>query len=54
MNKIITLVISCLLIIEASAQNDSSVNKVDSFLMHQKGLVGKLARNLMANKPASP
>jgi len=54
MNKIIFLVIYCLLIINASAQTDSSVNKVDSFLMHQKGLLGKLARNLMSDKPASP
>ena len=46
--------ISCLVIIDASAQTDSSVNKVDSFLMHQKGLLGKLAHNLMSDKPASP
>ena len=54
MNKIIFLVIFCLVIVNAFAQTDSSVNKVDSFLMHQKGLVGKLARNLVSNKPASP
>jgi hypothetical protein len=55
MNKIIILNVSCLLmILNATAQTDSSVNKVDSFLIHQKGLVGKLARNLMSNKPASP
>src|SRR6476646_6414392 len=54
MNKIILLVIFCLVIVNAFAQTDSSVNKVDSFLMHQKGLVGKLARNLVSNKPASP
>jgi len=54
MNKTIFLILFCLVIMNASAQTDSSVNKVDSFLMHQKGLVGKLARNLVSNKPASP
>jgi hypothetical protein len=54
MTKIIILVFSCLLIMNAFAQTDSSVNKVDSFLMRQKGLLGKLARNLMTDKPASP
>src|ERR1700749_3009706 len=54
MNKIIFSIIFCLVILDAFAQNDSSVNKVDSFLMRQKGLVGKLARNLMSDKPASP
>src|SRR6476660_862473 len=54
MNKLTTLVISCMLVINASAQNDSSVNKVDSFLIHQKGLLGKLARNVMSDKPAAP
>jgi len=55
MIKIIFFNIFCLVtIMNAVAQTDSSVNKVDSFLMHQKGLVGKLARNLMSNKPASP
>ena len=54
MNKIIFLVLFCLVIITVSAQTDSSVNKVDSFLMHQKGLLGKLARNLMSDKPTSP
>src|SRR5689334_4069884 len=54
MNKVIFLIILCLLIINASAQTDSSVSKVDSFLMRQKGLLGKLARNLVSDKPASP
>ena len=54
MNKIIFLVLFCLVIITVSAQTDSSVNKVDSFLIHQKGLLGKLARNLMSDKAASP
>src|SRR6478672_5177112 len=54
MNKTIFLIPFCLVIMNASAQTDSSVNKVDSFLMHQKGLVGKLARNLMSDKPSSP
>jgi len=54
MNKIIFLVLFCLVMIAVSAQTDSSVNKVDSFLMHQKGLLGKLARNLMSDKPTSP
>ena len=54
MNKIIFLIVFCLVIINAFAQTDSSVNKVDSFLIHQKGLLGKLARNLMSNKPSSP
>src|SRR5262249_42058091 len=56
MNKIISLFIFGLVIINASAQTDSSVNKnkVDSFLVHQKRLLGKRARNLMSDKPASP
>ena len=54
MNKIIFLIVFCLVIINAFAQTDSSVNRVDSFLIHQKGLLGKLARNLMSNKPSSP
>ena len=52
MNKIIFLIIFCLVIGKVFAQTDSSVNKVDSFLIHQKGLVGKLARNLVSNKPS--
>jgi len=54
MNKTISLILFCLVIMNASGQTDSSVNKVDSFLMHQKGLLGKLAHNLMSDKPASP
>src|SRR5689334_2395956 len=55
MNKLILLSTFCLLMImNAVAQTDSSLNKVDSFLLRQKGLVGKLARNLMSNKPTSP
>jgi hypothetical protein len=34
-------------------QDDSTGNKVDSFLMHQKGLLGTLARNIMSNKTVS-
>jgi hypothetical protein len=52
MGKLLLLVFCCsLIIIQSYAQNDSSINKIDSFLMHQKGLLGKLARNLMADKP---
>ncbi len=54
MGKIILLVFCCSVIIQGYAQNDSSMNKIDSFLMHQKGLLGKLARNLMADKPVAP
>ena len=54
MNKTIFLIIVCLATIVAFGQDDSSVSKVDSFLMRQKGLFGKLARNLMTDKPASP
>src|SRR5678815_4187640 len=54
MNKTIFLIIVCLVTIVAFGQDDSSVSKVDSFLMRQKGLFGKLARNLMTDKPASP
>lgn len=47
--------IFCLWIELCFSQIDSSSNKkVDSFLMHQKGLLGKLARNLVSNKPAAP
>src|SRR5215469_13229368 len=54
MRKAILSVIFCLLMGLCLAQVDSSSHKVDSFLMHQKGLLGKLARNLVANKPAAP
>jgi hypothetical protein len=54
MGKIILLVFCCSVIIQGYAQNDSSINRIDSFLMHQKGLLGKLARNLMADKPVAP
>jgi hypothetical protein len=40
-------------VICSGAQDDSTSSRVDSFLIHQKGLLGKLARNIMANKPAS-
>src|SRR5258708_4727377 len=52
MLKTIQLICLCLAMIpNCFAQNDSTTNRVDSFLMNQKGLLGKLARNLMANKP---
>src|ERR1700730_8566455 len=55
MGKLILLVFCCsMIIMQGHAQNDSSINKIDSFLMHQKGLLGKLARNLVANKPIAP
>jgi hypothetical protein len=57
MNKIFFLLLYVLMSLYGSSQVDTSVNsvnKVDSFLMHQKGLVGKLARNLMTDKPSSP
>jgi hypothetical protein len=40
-------------VVSSVAQDDSTTSKVDSFLIHQKGLLGKLARNIMANNPAS-
>ncbi len=36
------------------AQEDSSANRIDSFLMHRKGLFGKLARNVILHQPESP
>jgi len=35
----------------ARAQKDSSENFIDSFLLKQKGLLGKLAKNIVAEKP---
>ena len=35
----------------SSAQIDSTTNRIDSFLLNQKGLLGKLAKNIVANKP---
>ncbi len=51
MRKTILLICFCQAVILSLAQNDSATIKVDSFLMGQKGLLGKLARNLMADKP---
>jgi hypothetical protein len=51
MRKIILLICCCLVIASCFAQEDSTTNRVDSFLLNQKGLLGKLARNLVANKP---
>jgi hypothetical protein len=31
--------------------NDSTTNRIDSFLLNQKGLLGKLVKNIVANKP---
>ncbi|HEV8284213.1 MAG TPA: hypothetical protein VGQ09_07875 [Chitinophagaceae bacterium] len=53
MHKLIFLIGFCSVVTSCFAQNDSTSNRVDSFLLNQKGLVGKLARNLMADKPAS-
>jgi hypothetical protein len=54
MSKTILFIFLCLVTVSCFAQKDSSMNKVDSFLLHQKGLLGKLARNLISNKPAPP
>lgn len=40
--------------IQCFAQEDSTGNRVDSFLMNRKGLLGKLARDLILHKPQSP
>ncbi|HEY2721517.1 MAG TPA: hypothetical protein VGI82_07320 [Chitinophagaceae bacterium] len=50
MRKTFFLISVLLAAFSCFAQNDSTENKVDSFLLHQKGLLGKLARNLVANK----
>jgi hypothetical protein len=54
MNKIIFLIFFCVLSIQCFAQEDSTGNRVDSFLMNRKGLLGKLARDLILHKPQSP
>lgn len=52
MGKIVLIICLSLAVSSCFAQEDSSAaNKIDSFLIHQKGLLGKLARNLMADKP---
>jgi hypothetical protein len=35
----------------SSAQIDSTTTRIDSFLLNQKGLLGKLAKNIVANRP---
>ena len=35
----------------SASQEDSVTNRVDSFLLNQKGLLGKLVKNIMADKP---
>jgi hypothetical protein len=47
----ILVIYFCSVISPCLAQNDSATIRVDSFLMKQKGLLGKLARNIMADKP---
>jgi hypothetical protein len=42
------------IVLFAIAQQDSSKKPIDSFLLHQKGLLGKLAKNLVANQPPEP
>jgi hypothetical protein len=54
MKKVILLIFFSLGFTVCIAQKDSSINKIDSFFMHQKGLLGKLTRNLILNKPVSP
>lgn len=51
MRRIILPVFLSLSVVSCLAQVDSTA--LDSFLIRQKGLLGKLARNIMANKPAS-
>src|ERR1051326_3782153 len=53
MRRIILTICFSAQVILCAAQADSSANRVDSFLIHQKGVLGKLARNLMADKPIS-
>jgi len=50
MQKTLLLLYLFLVVMRSFAQQDSTGARVDSFLLHQKGLLGKLARNLMSNK----
>src|SRR5258708_22961711 len=54
--RLIGLFFCCLvaLIPRLKAQQDSTKNYVDSFLLKQKGLLGKLAKNIMADKTIAP
>jgi hypothetical protein len=53
-HKIILSICFSLSIVLCLGQEDSSSEHVlDSFLLRQKGLLGKLSRNLVANKPAA-
>jgi len=54
MRKTLLFTYCLITLFRAAAQHDSTVNKVDSFLLHQKGLLGKLSKNLVANKSLSP
>jgi hypothetical protein len=49
--RVVALLIfgSILMSTEAFAQQDSTENVIDSFLLNRKGLLGKLARSLMSN-----
>src|ERR1700749_118895 len=51
MQRIVSILICCLWLMPVYAQIDTAANRVDSFLLHQKGLIGKLAKNLVANRP---
>jgi len=46
---------SCFLlfVLSASSQVDTANRSVDSFLLKQRGLLGKLAKNIVADKPAA-
>ena len=54
MRKLILVISFSSPIISCLAQDDSlAANRIDSFLIHQKGLLGKLAHNIMNNQPTS-
>ncbi|HEY0433370.1 MAG TPA: hypothetical protein VGC95_05830, partial [Chitinophagaceae bacterium] len=52
--KQLLLAMFSLVTFRLAAQIDSADNRIDSFLLHQKGLIGKLARNLVANRAPGP
>jgi hypothetical protein len=54
MNKIIFSIFFCFLAVQCFSQEDSTGNRIDSFLMHRNGLLGKLARDLILHQPQSP
>jgi len=53
-SMIFLLVVSMAITVSLSAQEDSTTNRLDSFLLHRKGLLGKLARGIVAEKTIAP